>query len=103
MQSKDVAKLALSTTLDTLQMYLGDLSDKDITVRPCPARTPLLWQLAHLVTAEKFLLEGELPRQTRMCPPRSPSSAMSEPAKSNQPAAICPRRRVSRMGQQDAR
>jgi hypothetical protein len=61
MQSKDVAKLALSSTMDNLKMYLGDLSDKDITVRPVPGANNIAWQLAHLITAEKFLLQGELP------------------------------------------
>src|SRR5262245_54635876 len=61
MQAKDVVKLALASTMDNLQMYLGDLSDKDITVRPVPAANNIAWQLAHLVTAESYLLNGELP------------------------------------------
>ena len=35
--TKDIANIALKSTLDNLQMYLGDLSDADITVRPVPA------------------------------------------------------------------
>jgi DinB superfamily len=61
MQAKDVAKLALSNALDTLQMYLGDLSDKDITIRPVPAANNIAWQLAHLCTAESYLLQADLP------------------------------------------
>jgi uncharacterized damage-inducible protein DinB len=42
-------------------MYLGDLSDQDILVHPVPGANNIAWQLAHLTTAEKFLLDGELP------------------------------------------
>ena len=61
MLAKDVAKLALTTTHDTMQMYLGDLSDADLTVRPVPSANNIAWQLAHLIAAEKMLLEGILP------------------------------------------
>ena len=61
MRAADVVKEALQSTHDSLQMYLGDLSDKDITTRPVPNANHIAWQLAHLVTAEKFLLDGELP------------------------------------------
>ena len=61
MQTKQLATIALRTTHDTLQMYLGDLSDKDITVHAVPGANNIAWQLAHLASAEKFLLDGELP------------------------------------------
>jgi hypothetical protein len=64
MQAKDVVKLALTTTQDNLQMYLGDLSDADLTVRPVPSANNIAWQLAHLIVAEKFLVEGVLPGAT---------------------------------------
>lgn len=61
MQTRDLARLALTSTFDTLKMYLGDLSDQDITMRPAPSANNIAWQLAHLVMAEGFLLKGELP------------------------------------------
>lgn len=61
MRAKDVARIALKSAQDTLQMYLGDLSDKDITMRPVPSANNIAWQLAHLATAEAYLLQGELP------------------------------------------
>src|SRR5207253_8260794 len=45
----------------TMQMYLCDLSDKDLTVRPVPSANNIAWQLAHLCTAEKYLLADQLP------------------------------------------
>ncbi len=61
MRGKDVVKNALTSAQDTMLMFLGDLADKDLTVRPVPGANNIAWQLAHLTTAEKFLLEGELP------------------------------------------
>jgi hypothetical protein len=61
MQAKEVAKLALQSAQDTMQMFLGDLSDQDVTVRPVPGANNIAWQLAHLIVAEKMLLEGILP------------------------------------------
>lgn len=61
MQAKDIAAIALRSTQETLKMYLGDLSDKDLTVRPVASANNIAWQLSHLTVAEKLLLEGELP------------------------------------------
>jgi uncharacterized damage-inducible protein DinB len=69
MQAKDVIKIALKSTQDNLQTYLGDLSDKDLTVRPVPNANHIAWQLAHLIMAEKFLLASELPGTAYPDPP----------------------------------
>jgi uncharacterized damage-inducible protein DinB len=61
MRAKDVLKLALSTTQDTLQMYLGDIADAELHVRPVASANNAAWQLAHLCTAEKYLLADQLP------------------------------------------
>lgn len=61
MNAKDVVKIALTSTQDTLQMFVGDLTDEELTKRPVPSANHIAWQLAHLTTAEKFLLDGELP------------------------------------------
>jgi DinB superfamily len=61
MRAKDVVKLALSSTQDTMQMYLGDVTDAELTVRSVPSANNIAWQLAHLTTAEKYLLGDQLP------------------------------------------
>lgn len=61
MRAKDAVKLALTTALDTTKMFLADLSDADITVRPVPSANNIAWQLAHLATAEGYLLGDQLP------------------------------------------
>jgi hypothetical protein len=61
MQTKELAKIALRSAFDTTQMFLGDFTDADILVRPVPSANNAAWQLAHLIFAEKYLLEGQLP------------------------------------------
>ncbi|MSQ94083.1 MAG: DinB family protein [Gemmataceae bacterium] len=61
MQAKDIVKIALTSTKDTMQMFLGDMTDAELTTRPVASANNIAWQLAHLTTAEKFLLDGELP------------------------------------------
>jgi hypothetical protein len=61
MHAKDVVKLALKTTQDTVHMFLGDLADADMVKRPVPSANHIAWQLAHLIVAEKGLLEEQLP------------------------------------------
>ena len=61
MRANDVLKIALTSTQDTMQMFLGDLTDAELTARPVPSANNIAWQLAHLIAAEKMLLEGQLP------------------------------------------
>ena len=61
MRAVEVVNHSLKSTQDTMLMFLGDLSDADVTKRPVPSANNIAWQLAHLIVAEKMLLEGELP------------------------------------------
>ena len=75
MQAKDMAKTALTSTQFLLQMYLGDLSDADLLVRPVPNANHTAWQLGHLIGSEKKMLEGFLPGAQF---PELPTSIMSQ-------------------------
>jgi hypothetical protein len=61
MQAKELAKIALASTQEMLPMYLGDLSDADLLVRPVPSANHIAWQLGHLIGSEKQLLVEVLP------------------------------------------
>jgi hypothetical protein len=52
MNAKDVLRNALTSTQNMLGMYLGDLSDADLLVRPAPGANHIAWQLGHLIAAE---------------------------------------------------
>jgi hypothetical protein len=60
MTAKDAIKTTLISTQQNLGMYLADLSDADLLVRPVPGANHIAWQLGHLITAEIALL-SQLP------------------------------------------
>ena len=60
MTGKEAIRTALQSTQHVLGMYLGDLSDSDLLVRPVPGANHIAWQLGHLIDSERHLL-GNLP------------------------------------------
>src|ERR1044071_9916202 len=61
MTGKDAIKYALQSTHGMVGMYLSDLSDADLLVRPVPGANHIAWQLGHLIGAEIHLLSTYLP------------------------------------------
>jgi uncharacterized damage-inducible protein DinB len=60
MTGKDAIKYALQSTHGMVGMYLSDLSDADLLVRPVPGANHIAWQLGHLIVAEPHLLSAYL-------------------------------------------
>jgi hypothetical protein len=61
MRATDTIKAALNSTQHMLEMYVADLSDADLLIRPVPTANHIAWQLGHLITGEPFLVRSELP------------------------------------------
>jgi hypothetical protein len=61
MKGTEAIQGALRSTLGTLNMYLSDLSDADLLVRPVPNANHIAWQLGHLIGAEKQVVNMVLP------------------------------------------
>jgi hypothetical protein len=61
MNAKEAIKIALTGTQNMVPMYLSDLSDADLLVRPVPNANHIAWQLGHLISAEKQLVAMVLP------------------------------------------
>jgi hypothetical protein len=61
MRATDTIKAALNSNMGMLEMYVSDLSDADLLVRPVPGANHIAWQLGHLIIAEGFLVRSELP------------------------------------------
>jgi uncharacterized damage-inducible protein DinB len=55
MNATDVIRTALESTRNIATMYLGDLSDADLLVRPAPSANHIAWQLGHLIASEPHL------------------------------------------------
>ena len=52
MNAKDAIRTALVSTQKVMSMYLSDLSDADLLVRPVPSANHIAWQLGHLIRSE---------------------------------------------------
>src|SRR5438105_8273408 len=61
MNVKDAMKHSLKSTQNMLEMYLSDLSDADLLVRPVPGANHIAWQIGHLIQSERSIILGELP------------------------------------------
>jgi hypothetical protein len=55
MKATDALIHCLESTQSILTMYLSDLSDADLLVRPVPEANHLAWQLGHLIVGEVML------------------------------------------------
>jgi uncharacterized damage-inducible protein DinB len=60
-KGKEVVRIALSSTQPLLSMYLTDLSDADLLVRPVPNANHIAWQLGHLIKSEVDLIKSQVP------------------------------------------
>jgi hypothetical protein len=79
MNAKDAIKTALRATQNMMEMYLKDLSDADILVRPVPNANHIAWQMGHLISAEPQLLANGFPSGTY---PELPSGFAEQHGKS---------------------
>src|SRR5262249_13555501 len=61
MNAKDAIRYALQSTQHMLPMYLEDLSDADLLVRPVPNANHIAWQLGQMISAEVKLLATAIP------------------------------------------
>jgi hypothetical protein len=55
MTAKDALTYWLTSTRDMLGMFLAELSDDDLQIRPVPAANNIAWQIGHLIASETFL------------------------------------------------
>jgi hypothetical protein len=54
MNAIGVIRKALESTHNIVNMYLGDLSDADLLVRPAPTANHIAWQVGHLICSENM-------------------------------------------------
>ena len=61
MNAKDAIRSAANMSQMVLSKYLDDLDDADLMRRPSEGCNHLAWQLGHLISSEKMLLESLAP------------------------------------------
>jgi hypothetical protein len=54
-------KNALESTRYLIELYVSDLSDADLLVRPVPGANHIAWQLGNVIGGDRFLVESQLP------------------------------------------
>jgi hypothetical protein len=59
MKANDAIISILKSTSNMLSMYLADLSDADLLVRPVPNANHIAWQIGHLITSEAGLVKSQ--------------------------------------------
>lgn len=61
MNGRETVVAALKSSLGVVQMFLADLSDADLLVRPTEGANHIAWQLGHLIWSESQLAAAQLP------------------------------------------
>jgi DinB superfamily len=61
MTAKDCCKYLLEENRKLVGMYLADLSDADLAVRPAPGANPIGWQLGHIIVGEIMFFQKGMP------------------------------------------
>jgi hypothetical protein len=61
MNTKDALKELLKSTQSMMEMFLADLSDADLLIRPVPAANHIAWQLGHVINSERKLVTTQIP------------------------------------------
>jgi hypothetical protein len=56
-----VIETALTSTQNIVPMYLGDLTDADLLVRPVPGANHIAWQFGHIIASEIHMVRSQLP------------------------------------------
>lgn len=61
MNAKDPIKHTLDMSDMVVNSYVGDLSDQDFLAIPVPGMNHIAWQLGHLISVERMVVEGIKP------------------------------------------
>ena len=78
MNAKDSIKFLLEANENMISMYLSDLSDADLLVRPVPGANHIAWQLGHLIASEASYFLPKIPGSK---PPELPAGFAQQHSK----------------------
>jgi uncharacterized damage-inducible protein DinB len=88
MNSREAIRLNLDQAENIAKMYLGDLSDADLLVRPVPGCNHIAWQLGHLIEAERSFVDKLQPGIMPALPAGFAAKHTKETAGSDDPKAF---------------
>jgi DinB superfamily len=61
MDMKDAVRTTFDTADMLIQAYVADLTPQELLTRPAPDANHVAWQLGHLITSERQLVEAGVP------------------------------------------
>jgi hypothetical protein len=57
MNAKDAIRKTLDMSDNVINAYISDLTDADLLIRPVPGMNPIAWQLGHLISSERRMVD----------------------------------------------
>lgn len=88
MNARDAIRLGIKQSDTVVKMYLGDLSDSDLLVRPVPGANHIAWQLGHLLSSSYQMLEAIAPGVATPLPQGFGDKYSTEGSKFDSPGAF---------------
>lgn len=88
MTPSELAISALPGSLEMLKSHVSDFSEADMLVRPCPGANHTAWQLGHLASAERRLVNAYAGATIGSLPARFEEKFTKETAKLDDPKAF---------------
>jgi hypothetical protein len=61
MNTKEAIRKSIESSRNVTTMFLGDLSDADLLVRPVPGANHIAWQIGHLISSEAEMIGKHVP------------------------------------------
>jgi hypothetical protein len=86
MNSKEAIRTTMTAADFFVDSYLSDITPQEMLVRPAPGSNHLAWQLGHLISAEKRLVEAAVPGSMPALPEGFAERHTKETAASDNPA-----------------
>jgi hypothetical protein len=84
MNAKDVMTRVFGMGDYILNSYLGDLDDADLLLRPVEGQNHIAWQLGHLISSERRMVEGVKPGASPLLPAGFDDAHNKEASKSTE-------------------
>jgi len=88
MNAREAIRNSIASSDFIVNAYLGDLTDAELLVRPVPGANHIAWQLGHLISSMKVLVEAAFPGSMPALPTGFTEKHSKETASSDNPGAF---------------
>jgi hypothetical protein len=93
MNAKDAILQTFGFNDAILNAYLGDLSDADLLLRPVEGQNHIAWQIGHLISSERRMVEGIKPGASPALPEGFDEAHNRDACTSDDPSKFLPKQR----------